>query len=276
MSFTYVMSDIHGAYEQYEQMKKKINLQKSDILYIIGDIFDRGPGTYKILKDIMENNNIILLLGNHEFSYVQIYENNNLYKETKKEKYKQVANEWIEYISDPAAGGVVTIDFLFHKIRKEQREKYLDFLASCDTEKLLNVNGRYFYLTHGSLSTYDYLRVTERINMNLLYLLLFNENEKLESIAAVDLNKVADFHALKKEMAAMASEGWNTDVTIITGHTPVKYYLPSQKDMKIITSGNNINIDCGCTGYNFDTPDADGYIKHLACLRLDDLQEFYI
>ena len=112
--------------------------------------------------------------------------------------------------------------------------------------------------------------------MNLLYLLLFNENEKLESIAAVDLNKVADFHALKKEMAAMASEGWNTDVTIITGHTPVKYYLPSQKDMKIITSGNNINIDCGCTGYNFDTPDADGYIKHLACLRLDDLQEFYI
>ena len=172
MSFTYVMSDIHGAYEQYEQMKKKINLQKSDILYIVGDIFDRGPGTYKILKDIMENDNIILLLGNHEFSYVQIYENNNLYKETKKEKYKQVANEWMEYISDPAAGGVVTIDFLFHKIRKEQREKYLDFLASCDTEKLLNVNGRYFYLTHGSLSTYDYLRVTERINMNLLYLLL--------------------------------------------------------------------------------------------------------
>lgn len=276
MGFIYVCSDIHGAYEQYEMMKKEIDLQKEDKLYILGDIFDRGPGSYKILKDVMENDNIILILGNHEFSYVQIYKNNKLYEETKNEKYKKISDDWSNYISDPVAGGASTINFLFNTIRKEQMEKYLNYLSTCSTEKLLNINGKYFYLTHGALSSYDYLRVTERMDMNLLYLLLFNEKEQLESIAAVDLNKITDFRSLRKELAIMAGEGWNIDITIITGHTPVKYYLPSQKDMKIITCGNNINIDCGCNGNNFYKPDTDGYIKHLACLRLNDMKEFYI
>ena len=38
MGFIYVCSDIHGAYEQYEMMKKEIDLQKEDKLYILGDI----------------------------------------------------------------------------------------------------------------------------------------------------------------------------------------------------------------------------------------------
>lgn len=278
MGYTYVISDIHGAYEQYMQMKKKIKLSKSDKLYIIGDIFDRGPGTYKILKDVMDNDNIILLLGNHEYAYLQIYKNNESYEETKNEQYKNAAQVWINYISDPVAGGTGTIDFLFHKIKKEQRELYLNYLNTCETDKLLNINGKNIYLTHGAVSIYDYARLTERVDMTLMYLLLFDKKNKLESAATIDLStlKKTDYLKLKKSLANMAGEGWLTDPIIIFGHTPVKYYKPDQKEQKIIIVGNNINIDCGCSGHNFDKPDSDGYIKHLACLRLDDMKEFYI
>lgn len=39
---TYVMSDIHGCYEEYRKMLDKIRFSKEDILYILGDILDRG------------------------------------------------------------------------------------------------------------------------------------------------------------------------------------------------------------------------------------------
>lgn len=38
----YVMSDIHGCYEQFMIMLKKIHFTDTDILYILGDVIDRG------------------------------------------------------------------------------------------------------------------------------------------------------------------------------------------------------------------------------------------
>jgi serine/threonine protein phosphatase 1 len=278
MNKIYVMSDIHGAYEQYLEIKKKINFDSTDTLYIIGDIFDRGEGTYKILSDIMNSKNIHLILGNHEYSYVQIYENMKKYEETKDNRYKEMADTWKNYISDPAAGGSSTVDFLFNKIRKTQRDKYLRYLSSCPTDKLLNVDGKNIYLTHGSISKYEMARVTDRMDMYPLYLLLFDEKKQLDAVACVNLLNINKNNekSLNNELAQMVSEGWMTDPIIIFGHTPVKYYNKYNKDMKIIKAGNNINIDCGCNGFNFGKPDKDGFIGHLACLCLNTMEEYYI
>ena len=62
----YVISDIHGCYDKYEQMLKKINLKKEDTLYILGDVVDRGPAGIKVLLDIADRNNVILFRGNHD------------------------------------------------------------------------------------------------------------------------------------------------------------------------------------------------------------------
>ena len=35
---TYVMSDIHGNYRAYKAMLEKINFNREDMLYILGDI----------------------------------------------------------------------------------------------------------------------------------------------------------------------------------------------------------------------------------------------
>ena len=41
---TYVMSDIHGDYDKFKKMMKKINFNtEKDKLYVLGDAIDRGP-----------------------------------------------------------------------------------------------------------------------------------------------------------------------------------------------------------------------------------------
>ncbi|MBR6834691.1 MAG: metallophosphoesterase, partial [Oscillospiraceae bacterium] len=50
----YVMSDIHGEYDKYRRMLEKIRFSDNDILYILGDVVDRGPEPAKILLDMMK------------------------------------------------------------------------------------------------------------------------------------------------------------------------------------------------------------------------------
>ena len=63
---TYVISDIHGCYNEYLSMLDKIGFSDSDTLYIIGDVIDRGKEPVKCLLDVMAAQNIHMLIGNHE------------------------------------------------------------------------------------------------------------------------------------------------------------------------------------------------------------------
>ena len=57
------------------------------------------------------------------------------------------------------------------------------------------------------------------------------------------------------------------DYKIVCGHTPVQSINNDYDNVKIIHSPGHIYIDCGCCFEN-----ANG---KLACLRLDDMEEFY-
>ena len=39
----YVISDIHGRKDRFEDVLEQINLQENDVLYILGDVIDRNP-----------------------------------------------------------------------------------------------------------------------------------------------------------------------------------------------------------------------------------------
>ncbi len=49
----YVISDIHGCYEQYRLLLEKIRFSDNDRLYVLGDAVDRGPEPIKVLQDMM-------------------------------------------------------------------------------------------------------------------------------------------------------------------------------------------------------------------------------
>ena len=65
---TYCISDIHGCFDEFQDMLKLINFQKEDELYILGDIIDRGPQSAEMLWYATEKApaNVHFLLGNHE------------------------------------------------------------------------------------------------------------------------------------------------------------------------------------------------------------------
>lgn len=57
--------------------------------------------------------------------------------------------------------------------------------------------------------------------------------------------------------------------TVIVGHTPVQYLMRSWDCVPLIWHGPGIlDIDCGC-GHDYPK-------RMLACLRLDDMKEFYV
>ena len=62
----YIISDIHGLYSRYEKMLEKINFSNDDLLYVLGDVIDRGDRGIDILLDLMEKDNVEMFLGNHE------------------------------------------------------------------------------------------------------------------------------------------------------------------------------------------------------------------
>ncbi len=65
-----VIGDIHGCYQTFEKLLKKVELSKSDNLYILGDMINRGKRSKDVLNLIIKKKekgfNIFPIRGNHE------------------------------------------------------------------------------------------------------------------------------------------------------------------------------------------------------------------
>ncbi len=135
-------------------------------------------------------------------------------------------------------GGEVTHNQI-KRIRKSQRAEIFQFVEQLPLNIDVEVNGIKYKLVHGSPV----------------------ENYEVYYFAAREYKSVKDFAVwCRWEACHTVPEGF----TLIFGHTPTIYYndiVPLQ----IWKSDDAIGIDCGC-GFE------DG---RLACLRLEDMQEFY-
>jgi len=134
----------------------------------------------------------------------------------------------------------------FDWLSDDEKSEVLSYIDNLPVEKELEVNGRKFHLVHGFIADNDSDRVWNR--------------PKIDQIPQID-----------------------EDTTLVIGHTPVVDYIHpgSEEDMyvysKELTTNNDhfrilhakgfIDIDC-CIGYGFSA-------ARLACLRLDDMAEFY-
>lgn len=71
----YVLSDIHGNFELFSKLLKKIKFSKNDCLYICGDIIDKGNDSENLIKYIVDilGNNCKCIKGNHEVEFCKFY-----------------------------------------------------------------------------------------------------------------------------------------------------------------------------------------------------------
>lgn len=217
---TYVMSDLHGCYDDFIKMLNLIEFKNEDELYIIGDIFDRGPNSIKILDYIVGHKNIHLLKGNHEFMFEEYYETNQ-------------SRLWFYN------GGIATYDEL-HTHPAFTEDSVYEYIKSLPFIKVIDK----YILVHAG--------VIYSPNQNEMTIDEFIEYQEEESCL---WNRDNIGREIKFK-----------DYTVVCGHTPT--ITIDSKESKILHKEGTIYIDCGCV-----------FKRHggrLACLRLNDLEEFYI
>lgn len=212
----YCMSDIHGEIDRYHEMLNLIQFSEKDLLYIIGDVIDRGPRGIDIIKEIMDTPNIIMLLGNHEQMCLDTLGPYSLYGS--RALWQQ-------------NGGSRTYRELRYGCSRAEKAKIIRFLLKLPDHMDIEVNGRPFHLVHGFPSEDPKTRIWER--------------------------------------PVVGAPAPMENCTVIVGHTPTCYLTGNQDEVFKIWHGNGIiDIDCGC-GNKIEN-------RRLACLRLDDMQEYYI
>ena len=232
----YVVSDIHGEDDRFHKILKLIHFSEQDTLYILGDVVDRGPHGVELLREIMRTHNMKLLLGNHAFMWLRYF------MPDAPEKYIQ---HWNRNGNAPTLEG-------FSKLSDREKQETLAFLRALPSHFEITVNGQAFYLVHGLPADTVYDEVW--------------------------------FRPYKNPVRSIPN------CKIIIGHTPVSCFVHTETEaysrtddeerayvqqmckrgelFSIFYHPQYIDIDC-CCGYDFPN-------RRLACLRLEDMQEFYV
>lgn len=226
----YVLSDIHGNLRRFEAMLAQLQLQKTDTLYILGDVIDRHRGGIPILRRIMAMPNAKMLLGNHE--YMMLRALNQPYNCGEECDIESCTALWYRN------GGKVTHDHFKH-LSRALRGQIITYLHSLPLNIDLTVNDQTFKLVHGApIQWYD----GSTRYRNPTYYAVWKRLDNTDPVPE--------------------------EYTMIFGHSTTHHYQPGQP-MSIYRGDHIIGIDCG-SGY----PDGDPEGR-LACLRLDDMKEFY-
>ena len=233
---TYVMSDLHGQYELYSEMLKKIEFDSGvDVLYVLGDILDRGPGSLKLLQKIKDSERVYALAGNHEAMALECMR--FLLKEITEETISRLDETLInKLLRWQHNGGGQTMAELT-EMDAQQRKNIIAYIENMDLYKLIQVNGERYILVHAGLGNFEKGRPLEEYTLW----------ELVWSRSSYDRVLFEDAY-------------------VISGHMPTQAICDNPRPGYIYSKNRNIVIDCGAC-----FPQG-----RLGCLRLEDMKEFYI
>lgn len=229
------MSDLHGNYDAYITMLKKINFCDDDMLYILGDILDRGPNPIKIILDLMERFNVEILAGNHCVMALDCLK--FLIQEITEESVANMPEDIVEKILDWEHNGARTTIAEFLKCSREMQNEIIEFISNFELYDEVEVNGETYIMVHAGLGN-------------------FSSNKPMWEY---ELNELV-WERTDYEVP------YFDDKYVITGHTPTMLIIGNPKLGYIYKANNHIAIDCGCSFKE----------GRLACLRLEDMKEFYV
>ena len=239
----YVMSDIHGCYDKYIQMLKKIDFTDKDTLYVLGDVIDRGDGSFKVLQDMSMQTNVIPIMGNHEYAgYAVLKDIQKLMFEVTDENLDALAESSLDIENIARTIEIWTNKYEsastineFRMLSEDDREFMLEYIEEFSMYELIEVNGINYFLTHFGIP-------------------------KGATLKNLDQYDGYDFIEAKLDYTTE----YFKDTTIITGHLPT-FVVDKKYRNHIYRKNNIINIDTGAA-----------FGETLACLCLDTNEEFYI
>lgn len=243
----YVIGDIHGCYKEFQSMLKLIEFnQDNDTMFFVGDYIDRGADSYSMfrwLEKNCSNEHFKFIKGNHEQEFCACV-------------------ELLDSIQ-PANGLLDMCNKLHEKasyfdtygtIRKLIQNNNINIVTLCRWAKMFKEMPYY--------QSIDYCN-NHYVIVHAGFQLSYSEDSS------------RDFFIYAREEAFI--QGGQKDSIIISGHTPTfiegefvfnngnvfKYFRPE-------INCTYYDIDCGCC-FRRKYSNAK-----LACIRLDDMEVFYI
>ncbi|MFG6370101.1 MAG: metallophosphoesterase [Lachnospiraceae bacterium] len=263
---TYIMSDIHGCYNDFHSMLEKIGFSDLDQLIIAGDYIDRGKQSFKMLKWIEHcPPNVLLLRGNHEQEFATYVDLMLLI-----DRSKELKTDFDSNIDTFAL--YESVKYFIQ--RKALTVSYFDLYGTINA-----------LLAQNHITLRDLCRWSEKIRQMPYYHKLMLKNKKYiivhagysENVKNIDTHfgSLERFYLYAREESCQF--GGVHHGTIIAGHTPtiIKGHFAYNKGnvfryYDIAKDCTFYDIDCGCVFRN-KHPDAK-----LACIRLEDEEIFYI
>jgi len=67
----WVIGDVHGFSITFDNLVDMLNLSKEDRVVVVGDLIDRGPNSYSVVKIVQSDSRIYSTKGNHEQMVVE-------------------------------------------------------------------------------------------------------------------------------------------------------------------------------------------------------------
>ena len=213
----YIISDIHGCYEEYIELLDKIKFSRNDELYILGDAMDRGPEPIKVMQDIMMRPNATYIIGNHDFTMLHIMK--KLTVEITEDNFASHLSgfdlwDYTLWVKD---GGEVT-SRQFAALPREEQQDILEYLRDALVYEVLEDKGRKFILVHAGISD-------------------FQEDKDLYEY------NFDDFIFERPDYSKRYYRDGKTYV--VTGHTPTCNINPDRRT-DVYQGNGHIAIDCGC------------------------------
>ena len=215
----FATSDIHGyPLDSFVGLLEKAGFSESDQLYVIGDVIDRnGDGGVAMLRWMMNQENVILIRGNHEtmmlecdFALTEDVDLTNLRKVSLAQGHALL--RWHRN------GCLVTLENL-HKLKEEEPEelqRLLEYVRSAPLYMEVAVPMKRFLLVHGGLAC-------------------FWPDKGLDEYSEDDLVWTRPD----------PEDRYWEDRLVILGHTPTQYY--GEKGKMFVTD-TWIDIDTGAAG----------------------------
>ena len=209
---TYVMSDIHGQYDMFMELLDIIEFNENDMLYVLGDVVDRGPNPIKTLKKLMEMPNVICLVGNHELMAIECFD--FLMKEITDISIAEIDDKMLEnLITWDYNGSQPTIEE-FRELNDDERQGIIDYIKDFRIYEEVTVNNKDYLLVHAGLGNYS-------------------PEKEIEDYSLHELLWMRPDYNIKH----------SDDTYIVTGHTPTQVIDDNTNPGFIYRNNNNIVID---------------------------------
>lgn len=128
-SKTYVFGDIHGCYDEFIELTKKIGITDDDLIISLGDIVDRGSKSVELYTYFRNRKNSIVLMGNHERKHLNgiLSYSQEIVKVQFQDKYNDFL-EWLKtlpYFYETDTALIVHAFFEHDKSIYEQKDEVL-------------------------------------------------------------------------------------------------------------------------------------------------------